>query len=127
MVDLKTLIKISPFPDERKKELLEKADTFSAEKKFELESMCWEFIFLDYQNKLQYAIEKAMLESAKGEKKYTKEDFKKMEDEAFEELVNKFGEAGTDVKLEQIREKIQTHLPTQSSSPTPVRDEKLVN
>lgn len=108
MITTKQLIQTAPFPEDVKIELLEKADTFSPDKKFELEETCWELISTDYQNKLRLKLQQAALEMAKGEKTYSKEDFKKMEDDLFLELTNKLNVLENQEEIENIRKKLQT-------------------
>lgn len=114
MITTKQLIQIAPFPEDTKKELLEKADAFSADKRFELEETCWALISADYQNKLRFKIQQATLEMAKGEKTYSKEDFKKMEDDLFLDLANKLNAQATQEEIENIRKELQT---TQTTKP----------
>lgn len=108
MIATKQLIQLAPFPENVKKELLEKANAFSADKKFEVEETCWGLISADYQNKLRLKMHQAALEMAKGEKSYSKEDFKKMEDDLFLELANKLTTQTTQEEIENIRKQLQT-------------------
>lgn len=114
MITTKQLIQVAPFSQDLKKELLGKADSFSADKKFELEETCWTLISTDYQNRLRFQMQKATLEMAKGEKTYSKEDFKKMEDDLFLELANRLNAEATQEEIENIRKQLQT---TQSTPP----------
>lgn len=108
MITTKQLIQLAPFPEDVKKELLEKADTFFPDKKFEVEETCWTLISADYQNRLRFKMQQAALEMAKGEKTYSQEDFKKMEDDLFLELTNKLDAAGNQEQIEQIRKKLRS-------------------
>lgn len=108
MITTKQLIQLAPFPEDVKKELLENADAFSADKKFEVEETCWKLISADYQNKLRLKMHQAALEMAKGEKSYAKEDFKKMEDDLFSELASKLTTQTTQEEIENIRKQLQT-------------------
>ena len=107
MITTKQLIQVAPFPEDTKKELLEKADSFSADKKFEVMETCWALISADYQNKLRFQMQKATLEMAKGEKTYSKEDFKKMEDDLFLELISKLNLLGNQEEIENVRRELQ--------------------
>lgn len=108
MVTIKQLIQVAPFPEDIKRELLEKADAFSPDKKFELEETCWTLISTDYQNKLRLKMQQATLEMAKGEKTYSQEDFKKMEDDLFLELTNKLNAQATQEEIESVRKQLQS-------------------
>ncbi len=108
MITAKQLIQIAPFSEDVKKGLLEKAGSFSADKKFEVEQACWALISADYQNRLRFQMQKATLEMANGEKTYSKEDFKKMEDDLFLELTNRLNAAGNQEQIEEIRKQIES-------------------
>ena len=116
MINVKQLIQVAPFSQDIKKELLEKADSFSADRKFELEETCWALISADYQNRLRFQMQQAALEMAKGEKTYSKEDFKKMEDDLFLELLNKLNAAGNEEQISKIKQQLQS---VTSNQPTP--------
>ncbi len=115
MITTKQLIQIAPFPEDVKKQLLEKADTFSPDKKFEVEQTCWALISADYQNRLRFQMQKATLEMAKGEKTYNKEDFGKMENDLFLELTNKLNTAGSQEQIEEIKKQLKSSFDNQPS------------
>lgn len=116
MITLEQLIIVAPFSDEMRKELLEKLDSLSESKRFELMDLCWETINLDYQNKLNYAMQKATLEMAHGQKNYSKEDFQKMENDLFDELIKKLESAGSKVAIEEVREKLSSYTKPKNQS-----------
>lgn len=105
MISIKQLIKAVGFPEENENQLLEKADSFSLEKKFEVEEACWALISTEYQNKLRFETQKAMLESATKGTPYTF-DPKKLEDELLRELAGKLSEGETEEKIDEVREKL---------------------
>lgn len=106
MIGLKQLIQVAPFPEDSRKELLEKMESLSEDKKIELMETCWALISTQYQGKVQYELQKAMLEMAKGEKTYTKDDLSKIEDNLFLELTNRLQAAGSEDKIEEIRKQL---------------------
>ena len=116
MITVKQLIQVAPFPEESKKQLLEKADSFSPEKQFEVLETCWELISADYQNRLSSEIEKATLEMANGEKTYSQEDFAKMESDLFLELTNKLNASGDQEQMEEIRKQLDSAIKTQPTA-----------
>ena len=116
MITVKQLIQVAPFPEESKKQLLDKADSFSPEKQFEVMETCWELISADYQNRLSSEIEKATLEMAKGEKTYSKEDFGKMENDLFLELTNRLAASDNQEQIDEIKKQLASSIGNQ---PTP--------
>lgn len=108
MIAIKQLIEISPFPEDVKKELLEKADSLTDAQKFDLQEKCWSLISADYKNRLNFEIQKRTYEMAKGEKTYSKEDFKKIEDDLFSELGNRLKATENQEEINRIRQQLQS-------------------
>lgn len=106
MVTIKQLIQVAPFPEDVKSELLNKVDSVSDAQKFDLEEKCWALISADYKNRLNLETQKRMYEMAKGEKTYSKEDFKKIEDNLFSELVNRFQVPKDEQAIGKIRQEL---------------------
>lgn len=106
MITLQQLINLAPFPDETRHELLQSADTLADSKKIELEELCWALISQWYHNELRSRQEIATLEMAKGEKSYSKEDFSRMGDDLFQEVVRKLEVESSQEDLENVREKL---------------------
>lgn len=111
MISIQQLIQVAPFPEDKKQELLQKADAFSEEKKFALMEACWALISQQYQNRLQLGMHKAVLEMANGKKSYSQEELKKIEDDLFLELKNRLVPAENQEDISQIREKLKSQLP----------------
>jgi hypothetical protein len=116
MVSLHQLISVAPFPPDTKNELFSQEETLSSDKKLELEELCWTLISQLYLNELRSKQELAVLEMAKGEKQYTKEDFKKMGDELFADLMKKLEVHGNEEDLAQAREKLGELLQEQPNN-----------
>ena len=113
MITAKQLIQVAPFPEDVKKQLLDKTDSFSKEKQFEVMETCWALISADYQNRLRSELEKATLEMAKGEKTYSKEDFKKMEDDLFLELTSRLDASGNQEQIDEIKKQLESSIVSQ--------------
>ncbi|MFH1832790.1 MAG: hypothetical protein ABH816_01300 [Candidatus Levyibacteriota bacterium] len=117
MAYVKQLIQTAPFPQDIKNQLLQKADSFSPEKIFEVEEACWALISQQFQNDLRAKIQDAVFgaQNENGGKTYTKEDFKKMEDDMFSQLVQKLEASNSEEKIAEIKEKLATHSQNQPS------------
>ena len=113
MITAKQLIQVAPFPEDVKKQLIDKADSFSKEKQFEVMETCWALISADYQNKLRFQMQKATLEMAKGEKTYSQEDFSKMEDDLFLELTNRLDVSGNQEQIDEIKKQLESSIKNQ--------------
>jgi hypothetical protein len=106
MITLQQLINVAPFPDETKKELLEASDTLSDSKKFELQGICWALISQWYENELRSRQEIATLEMAKGGTVLSSEDFTKISDDLYQEVVSKLVIEENEEDLEEVRQKL---------------------
>jgi histidinol phosphatase-like enzyme len=119
MITIQQLIQVAPFPEPTRQELLAKMDSFSDVKKVELEFMCWEFISQWYNNEVRSRQEIMLLEMAKGEKKYTKEEIKKVPDILFAELTAKFAIEAKEEDLNEVRERLASlNNPTETTEKT---------
>jgi len=106
MITLRQLITVAPFPEETRQELLSHEDALTSDKKVEVEELCWALISQWYQNELRAKQELATLEMAQGTKQYTVEDFKRMGDEVFIDLVQKLDVQSSEEDLAEAREKL---------------------
>ena len=103
MITIKQLITLAPYPPDVKQQLLEKAESFSPEKKFEVEETCWALISMEYQNKLQYEQQKAGLSAMTGAPSETPQV---VEERILRELVQKLEEENTEEALTEVRKKL---------------------
>ena|SRR3989337_2169514 len=119
MMTLQKLITLAPFSTEMRKELLEKSEQFSDDKKFELEELCWGLISQWYHNEVASRSERAILEAATSELEDTQQgsskDISKIPDEVFAELIAKFDAASSEEEIEELREKLATINPAQQN------------
>jgi hypothetical protein len=106
MISIQQLINVAPFPEETKQELLTAVPTMADAKKFELEELCWALTSQWYQNEIQIRSESMIMEMAKGEKEYTKEEISAVPQQLFSELVKKLATEETKEDLEKVREKL---------------------
>lgn len=107
MAFIKQLIKAAPFPENVRSQLLEEVDTFSAEKKFETEEACWDLISIQWKNDLRFKTQTAIFEMATGKKNYSKEDFKKIEDEMLDKLIQELNVSGDEEKVAEIKKQLE--------------------
>ena len=102
MIDLKKLIKATAFPDELKQQLLTSVDSFSPEKKFELENICWDAISSDFHNKLDLELQTKTLDASMGGSPLSREDISKIEEDAYRNLVNSLEAVEDKEKIDEI-------------------------
>lgn len=114
MITLQQLITITPFSEETRKELLEKSEQFSDEKRFELEELCWKLLSQWYNNEVASRSERAILEAAKNEVEETQgtsPSIAQIPDEVFSELTAKLDIVSKEEDIQHVREKLATINP----------------
>jgi len=109
MISKKTLISIAPLKEETKNDLLQKLETMEEEKQMAIVDLCWDLISSEFLTKLGFTRQNMMLEMASGEKTYTKEDFDKVEEDMFSELLQKLDAEGNDEKIDEVRKQLEEH------------------
>lgn len=134
-VDLKTLLKVAPFPEEQRQKVLANFDKLTEEQKLRLTNVAWTAITQKYYAQLRYKVGMLLLEIRQGKKKYNPEDFKKIEEETTREFVNKLKGESKEISLEEIREQLRAYgqaakakmppaQPSSSPQPPPSAPEK---
>ena len=109
-VTLAALIKIAPFKQEARQDLLARLDKLSEEQKTTLSDTCWTVLSQMYYAKLRYEQEMLMLEIQEGKRKFNKKDFEEVEKKVTEEFVQKLKAAQTRESVEEIREELKKHF-----------------
>ena len=108
MTDLISLIRVSPFSDEKRLELIRNMNTMTPDQRFEITNLCWDGLAQQFDKDVRHKFEQMILEMGMGEKKYTQEDFDKAEEDLVNQLGQKLGVANDADRLNQLREKIQS-------------------
>lgn len=106
MVNLITLAKVAPITEDLKKEILEKAASFPSAKTMEMEEYLWEIISADYQSRIDIEKQKYLTEVESGNRKYSKDEFEKIDNNFYQELAKKLNAADDSEKIDQIRQKL---------------------
>lgn len=115
MISLKNLILATPIGEEMRKELLEEMDTFSDDKKYEISDVCWSLISSEFLTDLNLKRQKMLIEMAKGEKTYNKDEFSQVEEDLFNELAQKIEAVDNDAKIEELKRKLEQYSDNQNS------------
>lgn len=123
-VDLKSLIRAAPFDEKTQREILSKFDKLTDDQKFKLQEMCWTALANQYQNRLAYEMNRMILEMAQRKGLYGQQDLAEIQTKLSLEFAEKLRAAGTEVELEEVREKLKAHLPQMEKPVAPVNSEK---
>jgi hypothetical protein len=119
MIDLTQLIKVAPFPEKEKNQLLEKANSLSDSERFNLTQGCWGLIAEDYRLKINFEKQKIALQALQDNKQLDKKVFSEIEERYFKELVNKLGGIETQEDINEVREKLTTEVEKSLSTSPP--------
>lgn len=116
-IALTTLVKIAPFDEQVKKELLSKIDSFTSDQKLELSDLAWKYLSNLYQAKLAVMVENARLDEAEGKKYYTPNDFTEMEAKLLFEFAQKLDATKSGENLQEVREKLKQQVKKPTMKP----------
>jgi hypothetical protein len=119
MIDLTQLIKIAPFSDEIKKQLLERVSTIEDDEKFKLVQGCWGLIAESYRQKIDFEMQRVALQAVKDNKPLDKKVFLEIEEKYFKELVNKLGGVETQEEINEVRERLTVEVEKSLGTTTP--------
>lgn len=100
------IIKILPFEDKFKIDLINKLPTLTPDQKFVIEQVVWDFYDVVYEIRLQHNLEEAILEQDTNQPS-DPDLLKKMRDKTEEEMKKDFEVKTTQVDISAIRSKLQ--------------------
>lgn len=106
-LDIKKIIKLLPFEESFKLQLLEKLDTFSPDQKFEAEQLLWEayaaYLDIEEQKNLHIGFE----EVRQGKRQLTNHFAQQIRSETDKELDSSMVSTATAVDLSGTRQKLE--------------------
>lgn len=107
MQTTKDIIKILPFKDEFKDDLLEKYDKFDPDQKYSIERIIWDFYDALYESRLDTNMKLAFERAKKNEEKLDHEFYERVRKQTDKELLEEFESAETTVELSDAREALE--------------------
>lgn len=112
------LIKILPFEEGFKNELIQKYDSLNEDQKFMLQQVVWETYYALYKLKLDENITKARTKLGSGEEDLGEDFYAKVRKQTEEELEQEVQAGGDKFDLNQAREKLQNVVDITPQDPT---------
>lgn len=112
----KVLISVAPFSDEKKKQLLEKFDTFTQDQKDRLTHASWTGIAMLYHIRLKYEFDKLRLAIAEGKKPFNQNDFEEIEAGLIHDLAQRLQSAESQEQIEDVRKQLEKYK-TETGNP----------
>lgn len=114
------VIKILPFDDVFKQQLLEKFPLLSEDIKYEVVELIWDLYYAMYEVKFEENTDKAFLRAEKNQETLDNNFYKRVTEQTGKEMQQTNEQTSTHVNLSQTRQKLQEILnkPSGDMSPT---------
>lgn len=109
-LQLNQLIKMANLSADVKKEALESLQKLTERQKIDLSQICWESIVRTFENKARFEYDRMLEEMANGEKNYSPEDFRRIDDKMIAEMLKSIDYENSQVKLSEVKIELQKHL-----------------
>ncbi|MBI2074504.1 MAG: hypothetical protein HYT83_01560 [Candidatus Levybacteria bacterium] len=106
-ITTKEIIKLLPFEDKFRLELLEKFDSLNPDQKFNMEQILWDAYFALYKLKLDENLQLAFLRAKENQEKLDKDFYKRVEEQTEKELSENTIEVTEEVDLEAARKAME--------------------
>ncbi len=106
----KDLIKILPFDDQFKKDILERYDFLDEDQKFNIQNVVWDTYNLLFDMKLQENIDLALQMAAQNQEKLDKDFYDRVKEVTEQEFSSGSFKSVEQMDLAQTREKLQEIL-----------------
>jgi hypothetical protein len=110
------IIKVLPFEEEFKNNLLEGFDALTPDQKFNIEQIVWDAYGALYQIKLDKNTREALLKVEDGQEDLDKEFHKRIKEKTEKEMQEQFSQAETNVDLTEAREALQAIIKNPTGS-----------
>lgn len=101
------LIKMLPFKEEFREELLDKYASFTDDQKYSIERIVWDYYDEIYEERLQKNMDLAMERAKHNEEKMDHDFYKRVNQQTEQELQEEFSKSETTVDLSEAREELE--------------------
>lgn len=110
-ISIKQLIQIAPFPEDRKKALLENLDKMTEDQKYRIVNVAWYALAQIYFAKLAAERQKLMDEVIHEERKFNPNDFEEIEAKLLHDFLQKLETAKSQEAIEEVKRKLERFKP----------------
>src|SRR4030042_4339691 len=107
--NIKQLIQTAPFPDDKKKALIENLNKMTEDQKYRIVNTAWYTLAQIHFAKLEAERQKIMDEVVHEERKFNPRDLEEIEKRLIEEFAYKLETAKTQETLEEIRQQLEKY------------------
>ncbi len=112
-VDLVTLLKVAPFPEEQRQRLLANLDRLTDDQKLRLSETAWTALTGMYAARLKYERDKLLLEIAQGKRGFDRRDLEQIEEkanQAFVQALKAKSASATEESTKEVIEELKERL-----------------
>jgi len=109
-VDLVTLLKVAPFPEEQRQKILANLGKLTGDQRYKLITTAWTALSQMYYAHLKYECDKLMLEIREGKRPFNNKDFNEVESKLLLEFSQKLKAASTKESLDELRDKLKSQF-----------------
>jgi hypothetical protein len=110
------IIKLLPFEEKFKEDLLASFDKLTDDQRYSIENVIWEFYDALYEMRLKTNMEAAFERAKKKEEKLDHEFYLRIRKQTEQELMQEFSSTETAVDLSETREQLQEILKNNTSN-----------
>lgn len=106
-ITLANLINIAPFPEDQKKQLIEKIDLMTDQDKFDITNAAWAGLAVQYFGRLKAEHQRIMDEAIENKRKFNPNDLLEAEARITYEFACKLDSAESENSIEEVRKQLE--------------------
>lgn len=106
-VTLINLIKIAPFPEEQKSQLIEKIDLMTDQDKFEITNAAWQALAIQYFGRLKTEHQRITEEAILKKRPFNTNDYSEIEAKITYEFAQKLEAAESKDLVDEVRQQLE--------------------
>ena len=118
MITLNSLVKVAPFDEKTRGDILSKIEKneLDESQKLQMTSLCWDMITMLYETQLQIIYDAMLLEETEGKKTYSQNDFIEQRLKLMNEIAVQFEAVSKEEAITEVKKQLAEH--TKKSIPT---------
>lgn len=109
MITLKQLIKIAPFPDDRRKALLENLDKMNEDQKYRISNVAWHALAQMYFARLKAENDLIRDEVIHDQRKFNLNDFEEIKAKLTHEFAQKLQAAESQESVDEVKQQLEKY------------------
>lgn len=126
-ITFKQLILAAPFPEDRKKALIENIDKMTEDQKYRLTNLAWKVLAQMYFAQLRAERQLIMDEVVHDKRKLNPNDFEELEAKLIFEFAQKLEAVESKESIEEVKKQLEKFLPVQADKFQPLPQDKTTS